>query len=57
MKPFYVIADADLLKDITVKHFDKFANRLVSDHTIYRLHVIGDNACGTCPFVYRTEYS
>ena len=31
MKPFFFIADADLLKDITVKHFDKFANRLVSD--------------------------
>ena len=34
MKPFFFIADADLLKDITVKHFDKFANRLVSDCTV-----------------------
>ena len=31
MKPFYVISDVDLLKDITVKHFDKFVNRAVSD--------------------------
>ena len=34
MKPFIVIADVDLVKDITVKHFDKFANRLVSDCTV-----------------------
>ena len=27
----YVIADVDLIKDITVKHFDKFMDRSVSD--------------------------
>ena len=32
MRPFFVVADVDLLKDITVKHFDKFPNRLVSYH-------------------------
>ena len=26
----YVIADMDLVKEITVKHFDKFPDRLVS---------------------------
>ena len=31
-KPFLIISDADLLKDITVKHFDKFANRMVSNY-------------------------
>ena len=36
MKPFLIISDADLLKDITVKHFDKFANRMVSTY-IYSL--------------------
>ena len=35
-KPFLIISDADLLKDITVKHFDKFANRMVSNY-IYSL--------------------
>ena len=35
-KPFYVISDVDLLKDITVKHFDKFPNRMVSDCLKYR---------------------
>ena len=30
-KPFYIVADLDLIKDITVKHFDKFVNRTVSD--------------------------
>ena len=34
MKPFIVIAEVDLVKDITVKHFDKFVNRLVSDCTV-----------------------
>ena len=46
MKPFFFIADADLLKDITVKHFDKFANRLVSDCTwvIYDAHQLLDSS-------------
>ena len=26
----YIIADVDLVKEITVKHFDKFADRIVS---------------------------
>ena len=29
-KPWYFIADLDLCKDIFVKHFDKFVDRLVS---------------------------
>ena len=32
MKPFLIISDVDLLKDITVKHFDKFVNRSVSEY-------------------------
>ena len=28
--PVYFIADMDLFKDITVKHFDKFVDRIVS---------------------------
>ena len=31
MRPFVVISDVDLVKEITVKHFDKFVNRFVSD--------------------------
>ena len=27
--PTYIIADMDLVKEITVKHFDKFTDRLV----------------------------
>ena len=27
--PVYVIADMDLCREITVKHFDKFADRMV----------------------------
>ena len=38
MKPFLIISDADLLKDINVKHFDKFANRVVSN-SIYQYFV------------------
>ena len=28
-QPLYIIADMDLVKEITVKHFDKFADRVV----------------------------
>ena len=28
--PAYVIADMDLFREITVKHFDKFTDRIVS---------------------------
>ena len=31
-KLMYIVADLDLIKDVTVKHFDKFVNRTVSDH-------------------------
>ena len=46
MKPFIVIADADLLKDITVKHFDKFVNRLVSYciSVVYDTHLLLDTS-------------
>ena len=30
-RPAYFIADMDLVREITVKHFDKFTDRLVSD--------------------------
>ena len=30
MKPFVVISDVNLAKEISVKHFDKFMNRFVS---------------------------
>ena len=30
MKPFIVISDVNLAKEIAVKHFDKFVNRFVS---------------------------
>ena len=29
--PVYVLADMDLFKEVTVKHFDKFVDRMVSD--------------------------
>ena len=29
-KPTYFIADMDLVREITVKHFDKFVDRMVS---------------------------
>ena len=29
-QPLYIIADMDLVKEITVKQFDKFADRVVS---------------------------
>lgn len=29
-RPVYFIADVDIVRDITVKHFDKFTDRLVS---------------------------
>ena len=29
--PTYIIADMDLVKEITVKHFDKFTDRLVRE--------------------------
>ena len=32
MKPFVVISDVNLAKEISVKHFDKFMNRFVSDY-------------------------
>lgn len=32
-RPVYVIADVDLFKEITVKHFDKFVDRLVRPYT------------------------
>ena len=28
-RPVYVLADVDLFKEVTVKHFDKFVDRLV----------------------------
>ena len=37
-KPSYFIADLDLCKEITVKHFDKFVDRLVSVSVVY-LHL------------------
>ena len=30
-RPTYIVADLDLFKEITVKHHDKFMDRLVSD--------------------------
>ena len=30
-KPAYFIADMDLVREITVKHFDKFTDRLVRE--------------------------
>ena len=38
-KRLFVISDVDLVKEITVKQFDKFVNRLVSAST-------------TCVYVY-----
>ena len=35
-KLMYLVADLDLIKDVTVKHFDKFVNRTVSDHFCVR---------------------
>ena len=35
-QPLYVISDMDLVKEVTVKHFDKFADRVVSS-TVYTL--------------------
>ena len=29
-QPLYIISDMDLVKEVTVKHFDKFTDRLVS---------------------------
>ena len=34
--PTYIIADMDLVKEITVKHFDKFTDRLVGGQ--YLMH-------------------
>ena len=34
-KPTYFIADLDLCKEITVKHFDKFVDRTVSVTVTY----------------------
>ena len=39
MRPFVVISDVDLVKEITVKHFDKFVNRFVSDCIHSEFHV------------------
>ena len=33
-QPFYVISDMDLVKEITVKHFDKFVDRKVSSASV-----------------------
>ena len=33
-QPFYVISDMDLVKEITVKHFDKFVDRMVSSTSV-----------------------
>ena len=35
MKPYVVISDLDLVKEITGKHFDKFTNRMVSNCMVY----------------------
>ena len=35
--PVYVLADMDLFKEITVKHFDKFIDRMVSDIPIWNV--------------------
>ena len=34
-KPAYVIADMDLVREITVKHFDKFTDRQVREIYVY----------------------
>ena len=34
-RPVYFIADVDLVREITVKHFDKFTDRLVSATCVY----------------------
>ena len=33
-QPFYIISDMDLVKEITVKHFDKFVDRMVSSTSV-----------------------
>ena len=44
MKPFVVISDVNLAKEISVKHFDKFMNRFVS------------GCMGTCFLKYASIY-
>ena len=44
-KPSYYIADLDLCKEIFVKHFDKFVDRLVSAYTGPLFIVIVDFIC------------
>ena len=38
--PVYIIADMDLVKEITVKHFDKFADRMVCTKSMITMNFI-----------------
>ena len=55
--PVYTIADMDLFKEITVKHFDKFVDRLVSGliHSCLQISVVVVVKCINTTVVYALD--
>ena len=56
-KPSYYIADLDLCKEIFVKHFDKFVDRLVSSSVSKHFELVTSDFCLHWSTIYRCHWT